>query len=86
MREKFLSWWQRPVQTRDRVGAIAVGAFGGMWVGLLLRLFFGPMPVSLPTLGYWAIGGIAAGMLLGALFPRATTIVLFPFSTFGAGS
>ena len=33
--------------------------------------------------GRWALGSVAVGVALGALFPKATTVVLFPFSTFG---
>ena len=71
--------------TRHRVGAFLIGAFGGLWVGLLGRLFLGPMPVAFSVLAYWAIGGAIACALLGALFPRVVTVVLYPFAMLGSG-
>jgi hypothetical protein len=31
----------------------------------------------------WAIGGAAVGLVLGIVAPKVTTVVCFPFSTFG---
>ena len=44
------------------------------------------MPVSLTELGYWAVGGIIAGIILGLLFPRVVSVVLYPFALLGIGS
>ena len=82
----FLDWWHRPIRTRDRVGAFFVGAFGGFWVGLLGRLFLGPMPVGFTGLAYWALAAASVCALLGVLMPRVVTVLLYPFSTFGIGS
>ena len=79
----FKEWWNRPIRVGDRIWAAMIGAFGGFWVGLLVRVFLGSTPVSLPVLAYWAVGAAVAGLVLGVLFPKATTVVLFPFSTFG---
>jgi len=68
------------------VGAVLIGAIGGFWVSLLGRLFFGPMPVSLTALAYWAIGGVIVGVILGIIFPRVVSVVLYPFSFLGIGS
>jgi hypothetical protein len=81
----FVDWWHRPIRTRDRVGAFFIGGFGGFWVGLLGRLMFGPLPVELGILGYWAVAGAIACAILGAVFPRVATVVLYPFSMFGLG-
>lgn len=86
MLTSFNQWWRRPLRRRDRIGAVAIGAIGGFWVGLLGRLMLGPMPVSLATLGYWAIGSIVVGIILGVIFPRAVSVVLYPFSFLGVGS
>ena len=81
----FVDWWHRPMRTRDRVGAFFIGGFGGLWVGLIGRLVFGPTPVSLSVLAYWVVGGAFACALLGILFPRVVTMVLYPFAMFGGG-
>jgi hypothetical protein len=44
------------------------------------------MPVSLATLGYWIVGGVIAGLILGVTFPRVTLVVLYPFAFIGIGS
>lgn len=82
----FNQWWRRPLRTRDKVGAVFIGAIGGFWVGLLGRLFLGPMPVSFTELGNWAAGGIVAGIMLGVLFPRVVSVVLYPLAFLGIGS
>lgn len=76
----FKEWWNRPVGAGERVWAALIGGFGGFWLGVLGRVFLGDTPVSLTLLAYWGIGIAVAGAVLGALFPRPTTIVLFPFS------
>lgn len=65
---------------------MVIGAVGGFWVSVLGRLLFGPMPVSFTVLVYWAIGGIIAGTILGAIFPRVVSVILYPFSLLGIGS
>jgi hypothetical protein len=79
----FSEWWHKPVTVRHRVLAASIGAFGGFWVGLLGRLLLGPMPIEFSTLVYWSVGGILLGIAAGLVFPRAITIILFPFSTIG---
>ena len=79
----FREWWNRPIRPSDRIWGALIGAFGGFWVGLLGRVFLGGVPVSLTVLAYWAFGAAVAGLVLGAVFPKASTAVLFPFSTFG---
>jgi len=44
------------------------------------------MPVSFTELGYWAVGGIVVGIILGLLFPRVVSVVLYPFAFLGIGS
>ena len=86
MLTSFNQWWRRPLRTRDKVGAIFIGAIGAFWVSFLGRLFLGPMPVSFSELGYWAAGGIVVGIILGVLFPRVVSVVLYPFVFLGIGS
>ena len=68
-----------------RISALVIGVLGGFWLFLLLRGFFGVMPVSFSVLGYWALSGAVICGLLGYKFPRVVTIVLFPFSVCGIG-
>ena len=83
---KFRVWWNRPLQTKDRLVAVFIGAIGGFWVCVLGRLIIGPMPVAFTTLGNRAIGGMIVGVILGIIFPKPVTVLLFPFSIFGIGS
>jgi hypothetical protein len=85
-KESFIIWWRAPITLKDRVRGAVVGGIGCFWIGVLGRLIFGPSPVSLVALAWWALGSVAAGIALGILFPKATTCVAFPFSTFGVGS
>jgi len=71
---------------RDRVGAVLIGMIGGFWLGLLGRVFFGPMPVSFTALTFWAVGGVIVGAVLGVIFPRVVSVVLYPFAFLGIGS
>ena len=73
----------RPITPADRVWAVIIGAIGGFWLGLITRLAFGPMPVSFEVLGYWMLGGVIVGTLLGGFFPRIVSIALYPFTFLG---
>jgi hypothetical protein len=84
-RQRFITWWRAPVTRKDRATGALVGGIAFLWIGVLGRLIIGPSPVGLGVLAWWALGSIAFGVALGLLFPKATTCVLFPFSTFGVG-
>ncbi|WP_041603582.1 hypothetical protein [Thioflavicoccus mobilis] len=62
-----------------------IGALGGAWGGLLGRLLLGQTPVSFSLLVEWASGVAILCGLLGILFPRIVTIVLYPLAIFGGG-
>jgi hypothetical protein len=81
--QRFRQWWSAPITTRDRVLGAIVGTLGGLWLGFLARVVFGPLPVSGSEVMAWTIGGAAVGLLFGAAAPKVTTVVCFPFSTFG---
>jgi hypothetical protein len=82
----FQMWWRAPVTRRDRIAGVAVGAVGCFWIGVLGRIMLGTLPVSLAALGWWALGSIVVGIVVGALFPKATACLCFPFSAFGVGA
>ena len=79
----FQEWWHAPVTRRDRVRGAVIGGAGCFWVGLLGRVILGPTPVSFAVVGAWALGGVFAGAILGVFFPKVTSTICFPFSTFG---
>jgi hypothetical protein len=85
-RQRFVEWWRAPVKWKDRILGAAVGGIACFWIGVLGRILLGPMPVSLDVLAWWAVGSLAIGIVLGILFPKATTCALYPFTTFGIGS
>ena len=84
-RERFLRWWRAPITKQDRVLGAFVGLFGGFWGGVLASAIVGPTPVAGSALLWWAGAAAGAGTFLGILFPKAATVVLFPFSVFGVG-
>ena len=84
-RQRFLAWWRAPVTRKDRAVGALVGGIACFWIGALGRIIVGPFPVSLEAVAWWAAGGVAVGVVLGVAFPKATTCVLFPFSTIGIG-
>jgi hypothetical protein len=75
----FKSWWRAPVTTKDRVLGAVVGALAGFWLGLLSLALApsGLQPVQFVCLV------IAACALAGVVFPKAATVVLFPFGVTG---
>ena len=85
-RQSFVDWWHAPITRNDRKLGALVGGLGCFWIGVLGRFMFGPMPVSLTTVGWWALGSVVVGVTLGIIFPKVTSCVCFPFSTFGGGS
>ncbi len=82
-KQDFLVWWRSPVTPRDRFLGAVVGGFGFFWIGGLGRLIWGPGPVSMANLVWWALGFGVAGLAFGILFPKTTTCVAYPFSSFG---
>jgi hypothetical protein len=85
-RQYFVDWWHAPITQKDRALGALVGGLGSFWIGVLGRILLGPLPVSLSTIGWWALGSVVVGVMLGIIFPKVTTCVCFPFSVFGGGS
>lgn len=83
MPSRFSDWWQRPIRTRDRVSAAFVGLFAGFWIGLLGRIILVDEPTGISILFYWGVAIAVISAILGALFPRHTMIVFYPFAFFG---
>lgn len=81
--QKLRDWWQSPATAKDRVVGGLVGGFGGFWIGVLGRIGFGALPVSLGEVAIWALATAACGLGIGIAFPKPITVVLFPFSFFG---
>jgi hypothetical protein len=83
-RERFLRWWRAPIRIGDRILGSVIGAFACFWIALLgSSAVFGPLAGS--ALVWWLLTGVALGVVLGAVFPKAVAVVLFPLSTFGSG-
>jgi hypothetical protein len=81
--QHFAEWWRAPTKPRDRVMGATIGGLGCFWIGVIGRLLLGPLPVSLATLGWWALGSVILGIILGVVFPKIIATVCFPFSLFG---
>jgi hypothetical protein len=84
--QNYVRWRRAPVTRRDRIIGAAIGGMGCFWIGIFGRLALGPLPISLSTLGGWALGSIVLGVALGISFPKSVSVLCFPFSGFGGGS
>ena len=62
---RFGAWWRAPITRKDRSLGAVVGGIGCFWIGILARASLGPMPMSLATIGWWALGSVAVGIALG---------------------
>ena len=82
---RLKAWLTKTTAPKDRSRAAIIGFFGGIWVGLLGRLIFGAMPVSFSEVGLYALGVAMVCCLLGIVFPKIVSVLLFPFSIFGIG-
>ena len=85
-RQRFIQWWRTPATWKDRALGALVGGIACFWIGVLGRIILGPLPVSISVLAWWALASVGIGVVLGLVFPKATTCVLFPFTTIGIGS
>ncbi len=83
--ERFRAWYRKPTTRRDRATGAVVGALAFFWLGVLGRLIFGPLPVSVGVLGWWALVSVLGGLAIGIAFPKQIAVFLFPFATFGGG-
>lgn len=81
----YKDWWRRPTTMKDRFVSALIGGIGAIWIGVLGRLILGQTPVSLTTLGWWAIYSVIAGVILGFCFPKVTGTIMYPFSMLGVG-
>jgi hypothetical protein len=63
-----------------------IGGVGSFWISALGRIVIGPLPVSLSVVGWWALGGVVVGIIVGACFPKVVSTLIFPFSTIGIGN
>ena len=82
---RFLAWWRAPVTARDRALGAVIGAFAGFWVGFFCCIALGPATVSGTDVLVSGAAGVVVFALLGATFPKAATVVLFPVATIGPG-
>ena len=80
---KFKVWWRTPATARDRALGGLVAAFASFWLGIVGLAVFSPVAVQAPVFIGLTVG---AGLLLGIAFPKAATLVLFPFTVFGGGA
>ena len=82
----YRKWWRAPISRRDRVVGGMVGLFGGFWVGLLGWVALGPTPATFASLCAWVVVAVLVGAVAGAKWPKVSTLILFPFATFGGGT
>lgn len=81
--QRINEWWAAPPTPDDRFKSSILSGFAGFWIGGLGRLIFGPSSTSLEVLFYYALAGIFAGLILGAMFPKVMRIIAFPFTFWG---
>ncbi|HYW56201.1 MAG TPA: hypothetical protein VE934_04530 [Polaromonas sp.] len=83
--QNYVRWRHAPATRRDRIIGAVIGGMGCFWIGVLGRLALGPLPVSVSALGWWALGSVLLGVMLGIFFPKIVSVVCLPFSSFGGG-
>jgi hypothetical protein len=83
LKDRFLTWWQAPITARDRSTGVMVGAFAGLWIGALGRMIVAQDAVGIGELGLFALGGAIVFAAIGWRFPKAVTVLLFPFAVSG---
>ncbi|MDR1994246.1 hypothetical protein [Azonexus sp.] len=81
--ERFKLWWREPPTWRDRITGALVGSIGGFWIGILGRIILGPLPAPFSVVLLWGIGAIILFAVIGTIFPKPVSIILFPFSIWG---
>ena len=83
---QFKEWWKRTPTKADRFLAAIIGAIGMFWVALISAAVL-PIsgPFTLIQILYWFLGFVSSGVIIGVIFPKIVTIVLFPFSLLGGG-
>lgn len=78
---RLKAWWRAPATFKDRVLGALVGAFAGVWLGLLFAASLAPGSLSQVQF----VGAVMAGCVLaGVVFPKTATVVLFPFGITGS--
>lgn len=85
-RNKFKAWWKRPSTKVDRFFAAIIGAVGMFWVALLSPAVL-PIngPFTLNQIACWFAGFILTGIIIGIIFPKIVSVVLYPFALCGIG-
>jgi hypothetical protein len=81
-KEKFKKWWQHPPTQDDRFMSALFGMWAGMWLGGLGRVIY-ETPVSIGQIGYFALCASILGAIIGAIFPKASRIMFYPFIFLG---
>lgn len=90
-RQEFKRWFQSPARWWERLLAAVASALVLAVLGLVARLFAGPLPllpveVLLQTVLAWAGLAALSGVLLGTLFPKVMLCAVYPFSLVTIGS
>src|SRR5262245_20056763 len=84
--ERFKTWWHAPATKRDRVISAILGIWAFLIIGVVIAFAIAPNhSLSLAALVYWALGSMACGATLGALFPKVIRCIALPFAFIGFG-
>lgn len=81
----FKEWFKEPATAQDRFASAMFGAWAGLWLGGLGRIIY-ETPVSFTLVGKFALGGAILCLVMGALAPKYSRVVFYPFAFFGIGS
>ena len=79
------AWWPKPTNRRDRIVGAVFACFGALFVGVVVRLVVGPLP--LPWLEVVRSAALSAvlGLLLGLAAPKYAIVASYPIlRVFGA--
>jgi hypothetical protein len=82
-RTELSRWWHAPTTLKDRTRGATIGAFAAFWIGALGRVAVANASVSVAEVAAWGLAGAILGVVIGAVFPKSVTCVLFPIASFG---
>jgi len=81
--QRFEQWWKRPATDADRFNGAICGGVAGFWLGALGLVVLESPSASLIEIALGAASGIAAGIVVGRRFPKASILIFSPLTFFG---
>ena len=72
------AWWPEPTNRRDRIIGAVFAGLGALFVGVVVRLVAGPLPLPWREVVRSAAWSAVLGLLLGLAAPKYAIVVSCP--------